>query len=54
MSDEAVGYVIQCPCGVVLRGGDEATVVATARTHASEVHDLNLGEDDARAMARPA
>ncbi len=54
MSDETVGFLIQCPCGVVLRDGDEATVVARARTHAAEVHEMDLGEDNARAMARPA
>ena len=53
MNDEPVGNSIQCPCGVVLRAGDEAAVIATARSHASEVHDMDLSEDDARAMVRP-
>lgn len=46
--------IIECPCGVVLVGESEADVVDTARTHAKEVHDMDLSEDDARAMARPA
>ena len=53
VNDEPVGNSIQCPCGVVLRAGDEAAVIATARSHASEVHDMDLSEDDARAMVRP-
>lgn len=46
--------VIECPCGVVLTGSDERSVVAEAQTHAREVHQMELTDDDARAMARPA
>jgi predicted small metal-binding protein len=46
--------VIECPCGVVLTGSSEQEVVGRARTHADEVHDMELTEADARAMARPA
>ncbi|MGH8912475.1 MAG: hypothetical protein ACRDVD_08185 [Acidimicrobiia bacterium] len=46
--------VIECPCGVVLTGGDLAAVVTTAQDHAREVHQMELTDDDARSMARPA
>lgn len=48
------GNTIECPCGTVLRGADEEAVIAEAQTHAKDVHDMDLSEDDARAMARPA
>ncbi|MDW3219770.1 MAG: hypothetical protein R8F63_14240 [Acidimicrobiales bacterium] len=47
-------HVIECPCGTVLRGGDLDRAVEEARTHAKEVHDMDLGAHEARAMARPA
>ncbi len=47
-------HTIECPCGIVLRGGSLDDVVEDARGHAREVHDMDLSEDDARAMARPA
>jgi predicted small metal-binding protein len=48
------GQTIECPCGTVLRGIDEEAVIAEARAHAKAVHDMDLSEDDARSMARPA
>lgn len=48
------GQTIECPCGTVLRGIDEEAVVAEARAHAKAVHDMDLSEDEARSMARPA
>lgn len=46
--------VIECPCGVVLRGDDERSVVATAQDHARRTHDMDLSDEQARGMARPA
>jgi predicted small metal-binding protein len=48
------GQTIECPCGTVLRGTDEEAVIAEARAHAKAVHDMDLSEDEARSMARPA
>ena len=45
---------IECPCGTVLRGADVAAVVREAQAHAKSVHDMDLSDDDARSMARPA
>jgi predicted small metal-binding protein len=50
----ADSMVIECPCGVVLRGENEPGVVAAARQHARQTHDMDLSDDQAREMARPA
>ena len=47
------GHIIECPCGSVLRAPDEDTVVTVAQEHAQSVHDMELSDDDARAMVRP-
>lgn len=47
------GHTIECPCGTVLRGEDAASVVAKAQHHAQAVHDMDLSDEQARAMARP-
>lgn len=46
--------VIECPCGVVLEGDGDSDVVGKAQTHAREVHEMELTEDQALSMARPA
>lgn len=46
--------VIECPCGVVLEGEGDPEVVNKARTHAREVHEMDLTEEQALSMARPA
>lgn len=47
------GHTIECPCGTVLRGTDEDTVVEEAQAHAKAVHDMELTSEQARSMARP-
>ncbi len=47
------GHTIECPCGSVLRGDDEDQVVVAAQNHARSVHDMELTDEQARAMARP-
>lgn len=46
--------VIECPCGVVVRGADEGSVVTSAQDHARATHDMDLSDEQARGMARPA
>ncbi len=46
------GHTIECPCGTVLRGDDEDQVVAVALDHARSVHDMEMTDEQARAMAR--
>lgn len=48
------GQLIECPCGTVLRGDEVDDVVAEAREHAKQVHDMDLSDEQATAMARPA
>lgn len=50
MSDRS----IECPCGVLLTADNLDAVVAAAQSHARDVHAMDLSDDDARAMARPA
>ena len=46
--------VIECPCGVVLRGTTDDETVANAQLHARENHEMDLSREQALAMARPA
>lgn len=48
-----VSQTIECPCGAVLREDDEDAVVTAARQHARAVHDMELSDEQARAMVRP-
>lgn len=44
---------IECPCGTVLRGESDDDVISEARTHAKEVHEMDLSEEQAASMVRP-
>lgn len=46
--------IIQCPCGVVIEGRDDEDVVTRAQEHARQVHQMELSQEQALAMARPA
>jgi predicted small metal-binding protein len=46
--------LIECQCGVVLRGTSEDEVIVAAQSHAKTVHDMDLDDEQARSMARPA
>lgn len=52
MADGA--QVIECACGAILDGKDAAEVIANAQSHAKATHDMELSEEQARSMARPA
>ena len=45
--------IIECPCGTVLRGDSDAAVIAEARTHARDTHEMDLSEEQAASMVRP-
>ena len=51
---EDAAKVIECPCGVVLRGVTIEDMVSNAQAHARDNHDMDLSRDQALAMARPA
>jgi predicted small metal-binding protein len=46
--------VIECPCGSVLEGDTDDEVVKKAQEHAKSTHGMELTEEQALAMARPA
>jgi len=46
--------VIECPCGAKVDGESTDDVVAKARDHAKETHDMDLSTEQALSMARPA
>lgn len=50
----AEAQVIGCPCGAIIEGEATATVVSKAQSHAKETHDMDLSEEQAQSMARPA
>jgi predicted small metal-binding protein len=52
MSESA--KVIECPCGAVIDGQSTEDAVSRAQTHAEETHDMELSEEQALSMARPA
>jgi len=45
--------IIRCPCGTVVRAGDDESLVAQAQKHAREAHAMDLTRDQALAMASP-
>ncbi len=42
--------VVQCSCGLDLRDADEQQLIAQVQKHAREAHDLDLNEEQVRAM----
>ena len=45
---------IQCPCGAVIEGASDEEVVKKAQQHAKATHNMELSDEQALAMARPA
>jgi predicted small metal-binding protein len=48
-----VAKILQCDCGVTVRGETDDELVANAQQHAREVHGLELTREQALAMAHP-
>ena len=46
--------VIECPCGAIIEGSNDGDVVAKAQQHAKSTHDMDLSDEQALSMARPA
>ena len=42
--------VVRCACGLDLRDTDEARLIGRVQRHAKEAHDLDLNEEQVRAM----
>jgi hypothetical protein len=52
--EDSMEQIIECPCGTVLQGPDLEAVIDQAKSHAHEVHDMDLSDEQATSMARPA
>ncbi len=46
--------VINCECGVVVRGDTDDDLVSNAQQHAREAHELEITRDQALSLAKPA
>jgi predicted small metal-binding protein len=46
--------VINCDCGVVVRGEDDDELVTNAQKHAKEAHNMDITREQALAIAEPA
>jgi predicted small metal-binding protein len=42
--------VVRCACGLNLRDADEMRLIGQVQQHAKEAHDLDLNEEQVRAM----
>jgi predicted small metal-binding protein len=42
--------VVRCACGLNLRDADEMRLIGRVQRHAKEAHDLDLNEEQVRAM----
>lgn len=42
--------VVRCVCGLQMRDADESRLIAKVQQHAKEAHDLELNEEQVRAM----
>ncbi len=46
--------LINCDCGFVVQGADDAELVTNAQAHAREVHGIKMTEEQALSLAVPA
>ena len=46
--------VINCDCGVVVRGDTDDELVTNAQKHAREAHNMDITREQALAIAEPA
>jgi predicted small metal-binding protein len=42
--------VVRCTCGVEIRDSEEARLVRSVQKHAKEAHDLDMSEEQVRAI----
>ena len=42
--------IVRCTCGIELRSADETDLINQVRRHAKEAHDLDLNDEQIRAM----
>jgi predicted small metal-binding protein len=49
-----MAWVINCDCGVVVRGDTDDDIVTNAQEHAREAHELEITREQALSLAKPA
>jgi predicted small metal-binding protein len=49
-----MAWVINCDCGVVVRGDTDDDLVTNAQEHAREAHELDITREQALSLAKPA
>ena len=42
--------IVRCTCGIELRSADETDLIGQVQRHAKEAHDLDLDDEQVRAM----
>lgn len=42
--------IVRCSCGVEIRAQDESDLIRQVQEHAQEVHDMELSDEQVRAM----
>lgn len=47
-------FIVECPCGVVVRASTVEGLIPDVQAHASQVHQMQLDHDQVVDMARPA
>ena len=48
-----MGKIVECECGVTVRGETDDELVANVEKHAREAHNMNVTREQALALARP-
>jgi predicted small metal-binding protein len=48
--EETMAKVVRCTCGVEMRDADEGELIERVQEHAREAHDLDLSDEQVRAM----
>lgn len=49
-----MAWIINCECGVVVRGETDEELVSEAQKHAREAHAMEITPEQAMAVAEPA
>jgi predicted small metal-binding protein len=49
-----MAWIINCDCGVTVRGDDEDEISKNAISHAKDAHGMTITREQALALAEPA
>ena len=48
-----MGKVVNCPCGEVIRADTDDELLSLVQKHGKEVHEQDVGREEALAIAKP-